>query len=107
MSNTLRKVGLTFSKASPNVYVSQFKSFENTEGKAEIARNKQFLLVTQCFLPFWLNEGECVTNTVYTQVSMMSVNAFNSLPDEKIVAEMLVIVSANFEEKKYMKRKKF
>ena len=29
----------------------QYKSFENTAGKGEIARNKQFLLFPQCFLP--------------------------------------------------------
>ena len=29
----------------------QYKSFENTEGKGEIARNEQFLLFPQCFLP--------------------------------------------------------
>ena len=29
----------------------QFKSFENTVGKGEIARNEQFLLFPQCFLP--------------------------------------------------------
>ena len=27
-----------------------YKSFENTVGKGEIARNKQFLLFPQCFL---------------------------------------------------------
>ena len=32
----------------------QEESFENTEGKGEIARNKQFLLFPQCFLPIWL-----------------------------------------------------
>ena len=31
----------------------QSKSFENTEGKGEIARNEQFLLFPQCFLPVW------------------------------------------------------
>ena len=30
----------------------QYKSFENTVGKGEIAHNKQFLLFLQCFLPF-------------------------------------------------------
>ena len=30
----------------------QFKSFENSVGKGEIACNKQFLLFSQCFLPF-------------------------------------------------------
>ena len=29
----------------------QHKSFENTAGKGEIARNEQFLLFPQCFLP--------------------------------------------------------
>ena len=33
------------------------KSFENTVGKGEIARNEQFLLFPQCFLP--------VTKTLY------------------------------------------
>ena len=32
----------------------RYKSFENTVGKGEIARNKQFLLFPQCFLPFWI-----------------------------------------------------
>ena len=31
----------------------QYKSFENTVGKGEIARNEQFLLFPQCFLPAW------------------------------------------------------
>ena len=30
------------------------KPFENTVGKEEIARNKQFLLFTHCFLPVWI-----------------------------------------------------
>ena len=29
----------------------QYMSFENTVGKEEIARNEQFLLFPQCFLP--------------------------------------------------------
>ena len=31
----------------------QYKSFENTVGKREIARNEQFRLFPQCFLSFW------------------------------------------------------
>ena len=31
----------------------QYKSLENTVGKGEIARNKQFLFFPQCFLPVW------------------------------------------------------
>ena len=31
----------------------QYKSFENTVGKGEIAHNNQFLLFPQCFLFFW------------------------------------------------------
>ena len=30
----------------------QYKPFENTVGKGEIARNEQFLLFPQCFQPF-------------------------------------------------------
>ena len=33
----------------------QYKSFENTVGKGEIARNEQFLLFLQCFLPHFEN----------------------------------------------------
>ena len=29
------------------------QSFENTVGKGKIARNEQFFLFPQCFLPFW------------------------------------------------------
>ena len=37
---------LTFSQTSPGFFFKclQYKSFENTEGKGKIARNKQFLL---------------------------------------------------------------
>ena len=31
----------------------QYKSFENTVGKEEIAPNEQFLLFSQCFLTIW------------------------------------------------------
>ena len=31
----------------------QYKSFENSVGKGEIACNEQFLLFPQCFLPVW------------------------------------------------------
>ena len=31
----------------------QYKLFENTAGKGGIARNEQFLLFPQCFLPLW------------------------------------------------------
>ena len=30
-----------------------YKSFENPVGEGEITRNQQFLLLPQCFLPFW------------------------------------------------------
>ena len=39
---------LTLSQTSPGL---QYKSLENTVGKGEIARNKQFILFLQCFLP--------------------------------------------------------
>ena len=31
------------------------KPFENAVGKGEIARNEQYLLFPQCFLPVWIN----------------------------------------------------
>ena len=43
---------LTLSQTSPGFYVSVVQVFENTAGKGEIARNEQFLLFPQCFLPF-------------------------------------------------------
>ena len=45
------KCTLTLSQTSPACL--QYKSFENTVGKGEIARNEQFLLFPQCFLPIW------------------------------------------------------
>ena len=46
---------LTLSKTSPSFFLClQYKSFENTIGKGEIVRNKQFLLIPQCFLPVWI-----------------------------------------------------
>ena len=45
---------LILSQTSPGFYVSAvYMSFENTVGKGEIARNEQFLLFPQCFLPVW------------------------------------------------------
>ena len=44
---------LTLSQTSPGFSCLQYKSFENTVGKREIARNEQFLLFPQCFLPIW------------------------------------------------------
>ena len=45
--------GLTLSQTSPFFTCLQYKSFENIVGKGEIARNEQFLLFSQCFLPVW------------------------------------------------------
>ena len=39
----------TLSQTSPSFYVLQYKSFENTVGKGEIAGNEHFLLFPQCF----------------------------------------------------------
>ena len=39
---------------NPGFYVPAVEVFfENTVGKGEIARNEQFLLFPQCFLPIW------------------------------------------------------
>ena len=44
---------LRFSKQALVFTCLQYKSFENTVGKGEISRNKQFLLFPQCLLPDW------------------------------------------------------
>ena len=45
---------LTLSQSQALVFTClQHKSFENAVGKGEIARNEQFLLFPQCFLPVW------------------------------------------------------
>ena len=43
----------TFPKQALVFTCPQYKSFENTAGKGEIARNEQFLLFPQCFLTIW------------------------------------------------------
>ena len=43
--------GLTLSQTSSVFTCLQYKAFENTVGKGEIARNEQFLIFPQCFLP--------------------------------------------------------
>ena len=37
----------------------QYKPFENTLGKGEIARNEQFLLFPKCFQPIWITLCQC------------------------------------------------
>ena len=41
----------TFPKQALIFTCLQYKSVENTVGKGEIARNEQFLIFPQCFLP--------------------------------------------------------
>ena len=61
VSHHLAKWGLTLSQKSPTFTCLRYKSFENTVGKGEIARNEQFLLFpvfSAClekFLPFSSN----------------------------------------------------
>ena len=55
----------------------QYKSFENTVGKEEIAHNGQFLLFPLCFLPF----GEL--STIFLKFEIVSCKLF-SLEDSKI-----------------------
>ena len=47
ITEVIMKVQLTLSQTSPGL---QYRSFENTVGKGEIARDEQFLLFPQCFL---------------------------------------------------------
>ena len=42
-----------FPKQALDFMCLHYKSFENIMGKGEIARNEQFLLFPQCFLPVW------------------------------------------------------
>ena len=51
----LRSVAQPFPKEALVFMCLWYKSFENTMGIGEIARNEQFLLFPQCFLPVWRN----------------------------------------------------
>ena len=42
----------TVERKTSEPFPEQALAFENTVGKGEIARNEQFLLFPQCFLPF-------------------------------------------------------
>ena len=44
---------LTLSQTSPGFTCLQNRSFQNTVGKEEIARNEQFIFFPQCFLLVW------------------------------------------------------
>ena len=56
----------------------QYKSFENTVGKGELASNKQFLLFPQCFIPVWRTFNNC-----YQNLKLWSAMSF-SLEESKI-----------------------
>ena len=49
----------------------QYKSFENTVGKGEIAHNEQFLLFPLCFLPFIYLCGE-----LFIKIKMVAFKLF-------------------------------
>ena len=49
-----------------------YKSFENTAGKGEIARNEQFLLFPQCFQRIWRTYGR-VHQICYCRLQTLSV----------------------------------
>ena len=66
-----------FMQTSPFYMLLLYKSFENTVGKGEIARNEQFLLFLQCFLPSWK------TFSHFHQLKLSSVHSF-SLEESKI-----------------------
>ena len=72
----MRRNLLTLSQTSPDFTCLQYKSFENTVGKGEIARNEQFLLFPQCFLPVWrtalLIKFEIVICKVFGRVQNLS-----------------------------------
>ena len=88
----------------------QYKSFENTLGKGEIARNDQFLLFQQCFLPIWITfyhfhqiwrtrlktflrmvceYGPCSSSyQCSTQYSFQATGCFPTKPSQTIVREV-------------------
>ena len=49
----IQRVENRLAKEKMLVTCLQYKSVENNVGKGEIDRNEQFLLLPQCFLPFW------------------------------------------------------
>ena len=58
-SNHTTKENLQINNAVFHMTMTPFdaprkQALENTVGKGEIARNEQFLLFSQCFLPFWI-----------------------------------------------------
>ena len=56
----------------------QYKSFESTAGKGELARNEQFLFFPQCFLPV------CITFFHFSSIlKLLSANSF-SLEESRI-----------------------
>ena len=73
---------MEFINSFPNkpwfLHVCCTKSFENTVGKGEIARNEQFLFFPQCFLPFFENFMPFSSN-----MKLTSANSF-SLEESKI-----------------------
>ena len=53
--NRHKCINLSLSQKQALVFTClQYKSFENTAGKGEIARNEQFLLFPQCFVSGWI-----------------------------------------------------
>ena len=56
-----------------------YKSFENTVGKEEIARNEQFLLFSQCFLPCLKNFPPCSSNLKESSANSFSLEGLNFL----------------------------
>ena len=50
----VHREALTLPKQTLVFTCLQSKSFENTAGKGEIARNERFLIFPHCFLPIWI-----------------------------------------------------
>ena len=69
----------------------QYKSLEKTAGKGEIARNDQFLLFPQCFLPVWrtfchfhqIRNCHLPTLSVWKSLQFVILERINSLPNNK------------------------
>ena len=52
--NKIPQISLTHSHTMTPFDAPYKQAYENTAGKGKIARNEQFLLFSQCFLPAWI-----------------------------------------------------
>ena len=62
----------------------QYKSFENTVEKGEIARNEQFPVFPQCFLPVWVTLCHFPYNLQLSPTNSFSFGSLKSVVRERV-----------------------